>query len=170
MLENIRSKSHLDETRKLLQLKRSILLDKVTIRPSFSESRNLIHGDFHNENLIFGKDDNVSCILDFEHTRLGNRIEDLVLFINLACCKTGYAPTNIQKSRLFLDAYQCQCECKEGDLYDGFSNFVSDLSRSVFLENIAIRNMEFRPMISRDLRRLTFLRENMREFVHSILG
>lgn len=168
MLESIRSVNHSDEIRKLIELKRSLLSEKINAPASFLESQDLIHGDFHNENLIFGPDNSVNCILDFEHTRLGNRIEDVVTFINLACCNTGYTVSNVQKSRVFLEAYRSRNRLERKDLYHGFCNFVADLSGSVFLENLALEDRKFQPMITRDLQRLTFLKEHMRDFVELI--
>lgn len=69
------------------------------------DQHDLVHGDFHNENILFDVNDKIVCLLDFEEVHHGCGVEDLMQFIQLACCNTGYQEENLIKAKLFLHAY-----------------------------------------------------------------
>lgn len=106
--------------------------------PQEHPKRELIHGDFHNENIIFhGK--NVVAVIDFELVRYGCREDDLISFIMLACCNDGFSEKNVAKARIFISEYQSLTNYQI-DLGKGFVRYVYRKSQSLFLEKMLIRS------------------------------
>ena len=117
----------------------------------------LIHGDYHNENLLFRTDGQVDCVLDFEHVRNGAAFEDVVTFLNLACLGRNFDQESLENGREFVRAYRRLRELTTDDLVWGFRWHLRDVCSSAFLERAAARdreNMGLIEMLERDIVRI----------------
>lgn len=159
-------------TRKLIATKMRIIADSPKSNDAFClPNEHFIHGDFHNENLLFGPGYEVKCILDFERSRYGHRVEDVISFINLACLNTGYGEMNIFKARTFLKAYTTQYPLSAFEMFSGFHHYFYTFTHTFFLESqlYLAKQRQLTPYIQRDLRRLQYMEQNLHELVSALL-
>lgn len=120
-------------TNQLISKKISLLKKIPKLQPP--SPMQTIHGDFHNENIIFNKDNSIAALLDFEEIHRGNKTYDIFHFINLACCNTGYEEDNLNKAIIFLKAYSTLNAISKKDIEFGFFDYIRQFSSSFFLEN-----------------------------------
>lgn len=137
---------------------------------SLHNNRTLIHGDFHNENILFGSNDDVVCVLDFEEAHFGSDIEDIMTFINFACCNSGFDIPNIKKARTFLSGYESVKTITSDELHFGMKLLNYRLSSSFFLENELYLNRDlfFRQLIKRDLSKIHYLDNHLDDFIDKL--
>ncbi|WP_437926543.1 phosphotransferase [Sorangium sp. So ce291] len=121
-------------------------------------ARHLVHGDFHNENLIFDSEGNVVRVLDFEETHLNHRVRDVFSFINHACCNTGFGSANMEKATLFLRSYNAMYALTDQEVEGGAIGLIEGLCSSLFLERVVVDegNAELISILERDLRKVNY--------------
>lgn len=161
-------------SKELVKVKLNFLSTFAKFTYSFDQhlSRcDLIHGDFHNENLLFDKNKKLAYILDFEETHYGHRMEDIIQFIDLACCNTGYSPENFNKACFFLEAYSSQNFVTEEELTFGIQFYLLSVASSFFFENklYTERDTNLVEFIKRDLNKLIFFKTHMNDFVKNLI-
>ncbi len=157
--------------RSLTDLKRSVLsqLEEEGVSPP--KPCSLIHGDYHNENLLFRTDGKVDCVLDFEHVRNGAAFEDVVTFLNLACLGRNFDQESLESGREFVRAYRRLRELTTDDLVWGFRWHLRDVCSSAFLERAAARereNLGLIEMLERDIVRIDRLASSHVEIAEAI--
>lgn len=71
----------------------------------------LLHGDFHPENLLWRGDRDPVCVLDWDRLSYGPRVFDVAKFLYTTCFEASSAGTRfaIAASRSFLDGYDSIC-------------------------------------------------------------
>jgi Ser/Thr protein kinase RdoA (MazF antagonist) len=160
------------QTRKLLSIKRAII-EKYSslIDISFSPQISLIHGDFHNQNLLFNKYGTLAALLDFELVDIGSPQRDIMSFIHLACCNSGYRPINIEKVKSFLGGYRQLRSLDHRALKSGMFDWMVRMSHSLFIESkVYIEGCtDLAMLITRDEKKLGFLLENAEAVVDQFL-
>lgn len=159
-------------TEKLLVTKLALLaklLPPEEIARYFS-GHDLVHGDFYNENLLFNTNGEVVCLLDFEEVHFGHRVEDVLNFIHLACCNSGYKKENMDKARNFLKAYTSISSLSRQDILYGTHFSLYRFVTSFFLENelYAKQELFLAQFLQRDLEKFTFFLTHLEEFVRGL--
>lgn len=146
----------------------NILLD-TKFRQSLN-TKDLVHGDFHNENLIFDEKHHVKFLLDFESIHLGHRMEDVMRFIQFACFNTGYSDQNFLKAHYFLSAYKNVYSFDKAALRFSLQHSLFASCSSFFLENSLYeqRNSSVIDMLKRDLKKLRYFQYNLDEFLERL--
>lgn len=159
------------QTHRLLKIKRTIIEKfKSLVDPEYYHQSNVIHGDYHNQNLIFAADGSVVALLDFEQVDVGHPQVDIMNFINLACCNSGYLDDNIKKSRYFIEGYMSKKDIHKKDLKNGMYDWMIRISRSLFIEEkIYIDGCrDLSMLITRDYKRLEFLYSNVDDVIDKL--
>jgi Ser/Thr protein kinase RdoA (MazF antagonist) len=181
-----------DKARKLLDLVQSNSIDKETdelarqlaaIKLSIVSSlritneeldplsqKDLVHGDFHNENLLFDKHQNVLCVLDFEEVHYGYASEDVLNFINFACCNSGYNEHTIRTARYFLKEYIALHHLSKQEIELGVRLMIYRLASSFFLETELYASREYflKQFLVRDIGKFTYFKDNLSELVDEL--
>ncbi len=151
------------QTRNLLRIKGDIIKKYPSlIERGFSARISLIHGDYHNQNLLFNKDGTIAGLIDFELVDIGSPQRDIMSFIHLACCNTGYQPMNIEKVKSFLKGYRQLRSLDHSDLKNGMFDWMVRMSHSLFIESKVYMEgcTDLSMLITRDEKKLGFLLEN----------
>lgn len=132
----------------------------------------LVHGDFHNENILFKKNDEIACLLDFEEVHYGCGVQDLTQFIQLACCNTGYKEENLKKARVFLQTYLLKRFIKKEKLILYVTRYMYHMASSFFFEkNLYLtKNIKLIDYIKRDLLKLSYLEQHADTFIEQLLS
>jgi Ser/Thr protein kinase RdoA (MazF antagonist) len=65
----------------------------------------LLHGDYHELNLFFDTNDQVTYVFDFEKACIGPRLSELVRSMNIMCFNTFYEKRNFALAREYVRAY-----------------------------------------------------------------
>lgn len=69
-----------------------------------------IHGDFHGANLIFGPNNTIRAVIDWEYTDYWMRAAEVQAAICMTCKKDTTehfnVPVDLRRARIFLDAYE----------------------------------------------------------------
>lgn len=163
-------------TKELIQIKLDTLKNHIPndLFYSDAEHHNLVHGDFHNENILFDESQNIVRLLDFEETHLGHRVEDVMHFIFLACCNSGFNDSNIKKARFFTQAYKNLYPLSDREFLFGLNFKLFKESSSFFIENMLYQTGHpvFVKLLERDLIKLTYFRDskNKKCWIESILN
>ena len=145
---------------------------KYDLYAAFSPADSLVHGDFHNENLIFTEHKRLPSILDFDLAYLGNGIADVFNFMLFACFNTGFARHNFSKGSCFLEAYTERRRTTTTELEFGTQCLLDKLAGSFFLEATLYntRDLFFAELLERDLKKVLYLKDNLPEFTNLLVG
>lgn len=158
------------DTTKLLIIKKQLVeeIDTNDFIP-FLRKKDLVHGDFHNENLLF-KDNKLVGIVDFELSHWGNRMEDIINFILFAFCNNDFSDKNLIASKEFLKEYHKEYPFTFSELKFGVDFNIYRFASSVVLEEILYKekNMFFYELIKRDLRKFQYFKQNKIKFIKSL--
>lgn len=159
---------------KLIALKLKTLNNLITDTDlkALSFSKYLIHGDFHNQNILFNIKDELVGILDLEEVHYGHPTEDIMHFIYLACCNTGYNEININRAKIFLKEYLAYNDLPKEEIKLGVRMYMHKVSSSFFLEDqLFSHNVnDLAPFLERDLKSLEYLYEHLDEFASNLVG
>lgn len=103
------------------------------------------------------------ALLDLELVDIGDPLLDVMSFIHLACCNTGYGPPNLARARRFVAGYRTRRELTGDELVRGLRASIIALARSCFIESKVYLNgrAELAPLIARDAERFTYLEANL---------
>ncbi|AIF80649.1 hypothetical protein I862_00420 [endosymbiont of Acanthamoeba sp. UWC8] len=159
-------------TRNLIYLKLSLLNDLSAFNfNNVLQPKYLVHGDFHNENIIFSAGHQVIKLLDFEHTFIGSRTEDIFEFIHKGCCNSGFDEENINKAKHFLSHYKSVFPISNDELYIGFQYSVYQLVSSFFFEKelYTSHDISLYGLIGRDINRLSYINDHSRAIFNCII-
>lgn len=154
----------------LLHLKKQIIseinIDDFTY---FISKKDLVHGDFHNENLLF-KDQKLVGLVDFELSHLGHRMEDAINFILFAFCNNDFSDDNLSISKEFIKEFHKVYPFDISELKFGVDFNIYRFASSVVLEDILYKekNMFFYELIKRDLNKFKYFKNHKKEFIKSI--
>ncbi|MBD3208011.1 MAG: phosphotransferase [Candidatus Nealsonbacteria bacterium] len=135
----------------------------------FSDVSDLVHGDFHNENLIFSDE---IVLLDLEEMHFGHRMEDLVSFILYACCNTGFEEKNLKNAKTFLDLYSKKHPLSEEEVRLGFHYSLFKSCDSFFIEKESLKKKDefLVSLLRRDITKFSYFENNLESFVRYLLG
>lgn len=149
-----------------LSIKR-VFLEKLPDRffdfSAIATGLDLLHGDFHNENILFESSSGSICLLDFEECRLGHRIQDLMQFVHLALCNLDYSEISLKNCRKFLKDYRHFAPISNAEIKAGLCEYFANLATSLFFEETYCANGDAATerLIERDIRKLEFYRNHM---------
>lgn len=159
-----------NDTIELLSLKKQII-SEVNIDDfiPFISKKDLVHGDFHNENLLF-KDQKLVGLVDFELSHLGHRMEDAINFILFAFCNNDFSDDNLSISKEFIKEFHELYPFDISELKFGVDFNIYRFASSVVLEDILYKekNMFFYELIKRDLDKFKYFKNYKKEFTESI--
>jgi hypothetical protein len=102
----------------------------------------------------------------------GCGINDLMSFIQLSCCNTGYQQKNLKKAKIFLNAYLLRRFIKKETLvyYAIRSMFHKEntffFEKKLYLE----KNIKLIEYIKRDLIKLIYLEQHADEFIERLFS
>ena len=89
--------------------RRTLLAAGVPPRAAFAGlPEQMLHGDFHEGNLFFGPDGEVSGIIDWELASVGPRALEIVRALDVSLRATGAAPGAAARRRAFLHGYAAE--------------------------------------------------------------
>ena len=157
-------------TNKLIDMKLNMLSEFIRYDHFLSHllsQQKLIHGDFHNENLLFDDRDNIAGILDFEESHYGHPMEDIMHFVELGCCNMGHNEANFQKARCFFSSYSKINKLTPEEIELGLHLYLYKISSSFFLENKLYDSSsdELITLIERDIKSLEYFATHSNQFI-----
>ena len=89
-----------------LRAQLAYMQELTQVAPSFDfNADHLIHGDYHDANLFFNKDDTVKHVFDWEKTRISDRRHELLRAISLSIFNGTYSDDRFEQATHFLKAY-----------------------------------------------------------------
>ena len=123
--------------------------------PNHDTGAHFVHGDFHNENILYDSEQNLICILDYETSHLGHGAVDVMNFVQFACCNNGYDREQVQCGQSFIRAYIEARGMSAADAYFGWNFFFwRTASSSLFEARLADGVDFFASLIRRDVHKL----------------
>lgn len=165
-----------DDLTKDLILAKTDFLNQFPFEDLFSpylDANQLVHGDFHNENLLFDEShQKIVRLLDFEETHLGHRVEDVMHFILLACCNSGYEKSNLEKAKTFLQSYSEAFPLSRPEILFGLHFELFKEFSSFFLERCLFETRDYFlvQFIERDLKKARYFTNNLNSFLQDIIS
>lgn len=152
-----------------VKLKLAMRLLKTADFKRHLNCQHFVHGDFHNENILFNHQNNrIVGLLDFEQIHLGHRMEDVLHFIQLACCHSGYSQSNLRRALQFLNSYGTVYPFSKEELIFGAHYSLYETASSFFLENELYKQQDllFLNFINRDIKKLEYFEHHFEQFIH----
>jgi Ser/Thr protein kinase RdoA (MazF antagonist) len=160
-------------THSLIDTKLDLLngLVQPTTFYNFLWRKDLVHGDFHNENLVFKVGYRLPYVLDFEAVHYGHFMEDVFNFLHFGCFNSGFNPKNFDKAQCFLKAYLSRQAATPEEIDFGLRFSLYRQASSFFLEKslYETRDQSFIMLLERDLKKITYFRHNTVQFMDSLL-
>ena len=130
-----------------------------------------VHGDFHNENILFSNNHSLIGILDFDKSHIGNGIKDVFHFIRLACCNNGFTSINVSKACIFSKEYFKKMNHSLDEIENAYNEYLTEQLSSSFFENLFLESQDilWLEFIERDLKNFDFLINSKEKFLRTIL-
>ncbi len=166
--------SYRDTVQNIIKLKQEILSkykQNTTLRNWLADANDFVHGDFHNENILFTKY-GISSVLDFELVHRGHYAEDMINFVWFAFLNSDLSDENLKKSADFLVVCKETTGVTDQDLKYTFEfTFLRFLQSSV-LENSLIDYKEsfFEGLLQRDIKKFKYIDEHKQEILAKLLN
>jgi Ser/Thr protein kinase RdoA (MazF antagonist) len=66
----------------------------------------LLHGDYHEKNVLFDKYGEVKYLFDWEKTEIGDRLHEVIRSMDYVCLDGVYKKQNIDKARIYIQTYK----------------------------------------------------------------
>lgn len=148
----------------ILTLKQSILhkyeKDKLLVA-WIKNSNDFVHGDFHNENILFSKC-GVNALLDFELAHRGNSAEDVINFVWFAFLNNDLSESSLKKASRTILVCKKQMNLKDEDLKNAFKLTFLRFVQSAFLEKSLLEYQEpfYKTLLERDIKKFRELDAN----------
>lgn len=174
-------KSKLKKTDSYYELVKNILELKTSILNKYKEnddfikwiknSNSFVHGDFHNENILFSKS-GVKAILDFELSHRGNSAEDMVNFVWFAFLNNDLSDKSLSKAHDFLKICENVVKVSKKDLENAFKLIFLRFVQSSVLEKSLIEYKEsfYEGLLQRDLKKFKEIDNNMQTILKKLLA
>ncbi len=157
----------------ILDLKQSIVSkyeNDTELDVWLRNSKDFVHGDFHNENILFSKN-NVKAVLDFELAHCGHYAEDMINFVWFAFLNNDLSDKNLNKSADFLRICRQETGVSKQDLKNAFVFTFLRFVQSSFLEKSLVDSKEqfFEGLLRRDLKKFKEIDENMSSIINKLI-
>jgi thiamine kinase-like enzyme len=130
-----------------------------------------VHGDFHNENIIFDLQE-VAWILDFEYTTVGDPFDDIGQFIDKATCNYGFGDREILLAGAFINGYRNIRNISADEFAVGMKYYLVTFCNSTYFERRVAEKcgLEMEGYIKRDTRKANEILMNFEHIVHKIFN
>ena len=135
------------------------------------KSDSFVHGDFHNENILFSKS-SVKAILDFELSHKGNSAEDMVNFVWFAFLNNDLSDKALSRAHDFLKTCENVAKVSKTDLENAFKLTFLRFVQSSVLEKSLIEYKEsfYEGLLKRDLKKFKEIDNNMKPILKKLLA
>ena len=166
--------SYVETVQNIIKLKQEILSkykQNTALYNWLADANDFVHGDFHNENILFTKY-GISSVLDFELVHRGHSAEDMINFVWFAFLNSDLSDENLKKSADFLEVCKETTGVTNRDLKYAFEfTFLRFLQSSV-LENSLIDYKEsfFEGLLQRDIKKFRYIDEHKQEILAKLLN
>lgn len=166
--------SYYELVKNILELKTSILnkyKKNGDLVKWVKNSNSFVHGDFHNENILFSKS-GVKAILDFELSHKGNSAEDMINFVWFAFLNNDLSDKSLSKAHDFLKTCESITKISQKDLENAFKLTFLRFVQSSVLENSLIEYKEpfFEGLLQRDLKKFQEIDNNTQTILKKLLA
>lgn len=174
-------KSKLKKTDSYYELVKNILDLKTSILNKYKKNEDLVkwikksdsfvHGDFHNENILFSKS-SVKAILDFELSHKGNSAEDMINFVWFAFLNNDLSDKSLSRAHDFLKTCENVAKVSKTDLENAFKLTFLRFVQSSVLEKSLIEYKEsfYEGLLKRDLKKFKEIDNNMETILKKLLA
>lgn len=137
---------------------------------SLDHGSHFVHGDFHNENILFDVNGEVVCFLDFEESFLGHGVCDIVNFIFMALCSDGLSCKQLHAGRRFIDCYRSIIATEKQLLETAIERYFLSMASSTFLEERLVEGQEFfAVLLRRDIAKMKIWNEEPQRIVRTLV-
>lgn len=143
----------------------------VTYEDLNLSSDHLIHGDYLDQNVFFGRDNKVSYVFDFEKTDYSPRTYELFRSLMYTFLGDNIAEQEIKKAKLYLGSYLTVYPATKDELIRGLLLFYLKSIHGVWVESEHYFNKNNRVdiFLSNDFRRIQYLSTHLKEFQDKLL-
>ncbi len=133
------------------------------------KSHSFVHGDFHNENLLFN-DERLVAVFDFELAHQGHFLEDAVNFVWFSFLNTSFSKKNITKALSFLRTYFKVKPFSNQDIKNAVQFTILRFSTSIFLETLFLEKKDpfIFTLIKRDIKKFRWLKKNHQKLIKEL--
>lgn len=166
--------SYYELVKNILELKTSILnkyKKNDDLVKWIKKSDSFVHGDFHNENILFSKS-SVKAILDFELSHKGNSAEDMINFVWFAFLNNDLSNKSLSRAHDFLKTCENVAKVSKTDLENAFKLTFLRFVQSSVLEKSLIEYKEsfYEGLLKRDLKKFKEIDNNMKTILKKLLA
>ncbi len=174
LLEETSFKNSIDQlTKDLIEIK-SKLFKQILINHNFDNflsNHDFVHGDFHNENLLFDSNQKITCLLDFEEVHYGNKLEDVAHFILISCFNSGFEKINFSNARQFLTTYMKISNTTNTEIQEAIYYLIGKFSSSFFLEEMLYitKDLLFVSLLERDVKKYHYFLHHLFNFSNQLI-
>lgn len=173
LLISSRDSEHAELINDILCLKLS-LIDKHASDQGLIDwiknTNNFVHGDFHNENILFDGT-SVAAVIDFELAHRGHPIEDAINFVWFAFLNSDFSSDNLARARTFLRFVTKNLRLSDMDVINGFKLMYIKLFSSAFLETSLLKygGDLYPALLRRDLNKFKYIDDNLSTITNKLL-
>ncbi len=156
----------------LKKLNRQIdLAEKNRVEYSIEYPLHLTHNDFHNYNIFFDKDGEISRIFDWEKVQLGTRAKEVARALELNVFERGFTNEAFEKAKVFLRSYRDIYPLSKEEFLDGVKKRYLNIMHSKWIEEEHYEKKNFRvdPFLLNDYDRIIYYNEHLDEYVDRLM-
>jgi len=130
----------------------------------------LLHGDYHNYNVFFDKEGEVTEVFDWEKSKIGPRGWELARSIDLCCFDTGYETQHFDVAKAFLKAYALIYPISKDEFATGFGyyNYTQIFSNWIESEHYLNNNHKPDAFMERNIKRFDYFSDCLDEVISEL--
>lgn len=134
-------------------------------------SNDFVHGDFHNENILFSKY-GINAVLDFELAHYGNKAEDIINFAWFAFLNNDFSDKNMKRAAKFIARCKDRLGASNTDLQNAFKlTFLRFVQSSVLEKSLfEFREPFYKVLLDRDFKKFREIDTNFTAIKDKLLA
>lgn len=156
---------------KILKLKKSIV-DKSAkkIEALDVTTNHLLHGDYHEKNIFFDNNDEVQYIFDWEMTKIGDRLHELIRSMDYIFLNGEYEEENMNKARIYLLTYKELYPFEKESFINALERYYFKKAHSLWIEgeHYLKNNDRVDCFLEKQLAVLQYFPENLESLINNL--
>jgi len=127
----------------------------------------LIHGDYHNNNVFFDKENNVTHVFDWEKTMIAPRVFELVRSMCYTFFDGEFEEDNFERALIYLSAYNYLYPISQDEIRRGIIMYFITKSQTLWIENTHYLDGSSRVdlFLENEIKTLIYLKDNFENFI-----
>ncbi len=131
----------------------------------------LIHGDYHDQNIFFNENEEVTHIFDLEKSEIAPRLFELIRSIDYVCFNNGYTQEVYNKALIYRNAYHHVYPIPKVELRKTLNAYVSSKTHDTWIlhEHYITKSTRQDDLFPYHIAGINYLKDNYQTWINKLL-